>query len=73
MEDDVPLEANQLPRGYTPLWLDVPDHTSHLEMLMRVSQIREIRGLSVTVRSSNQDSTLVYPLTLCLCYLLVGY
>lgn len=49
MEDDISLEADQLPAGFTPLWLDVPDHTSHLEILRRVSHLKEIRGLSVTV------------------------
>ena len=49
MEDDVPLEAEELPGGFTPLWLDVPQDTSHLEILTRLSQLTEIGNKSVTV------------------------
>ena len=49
MEDDVPLEAEELPGGFTPLWLDVPQDTTHLEILTRLSQLIEIGNKSVTV------------------------
>ena len=49
MEDDVPLEAEELPGGFTPLWLDVPQDTTHLEILTRLSQLEEIGNKSVTV------------------------
>ena len=49
MEDDVPLEAEELPGGFTPLWLDVPQDTTHLEILTRLSQLTEIGNKSVTV------------------------
>ena len=49
MEDDVPLEAEELPGGFTPLWLDVPQDTTHLEILTRLSQLTEIANKSVTV------------------------
>ena len=49
MEDDVPLEAEELPGGFTPLWLDVPEDTTHLEILTRLSQLTEIANKSVTV------------------------
>ena len=49
MEDDVPLEAEELPGGFTPLWLDVPQGTTHLEILTRLSQLEEIGNKSVTV------------------------
>ena len=49
MEDDVPLEAEELPGGFTPLWLDVPHGTTHLEILTRLSQLEEIGNKSVTV------------------------
>ena len=49
MEDDVPLEAEELPGGFTPLWLDVPQDTTHLQILTRLSQLTEIANKSVTV------------------------
>ena len=49
MEDDVPLKAEELPGGFTPLWLDVPQATTHLEILTRLSQLTEIGNKSVTV------------------------
>ena len=49
MEDDVPLEAEELPGGFTPLWLDVPQATTHLEIVTRLSQLTEIGNKSVTV------------------------
>ena len=57
MEDDVPLKAEELPGGFTPLWLDVPQDTTHLEILTRLSQLTEIGNKSVTVlyRSAEKD------------------
>ena len=55
MEDDVPLEAEELPGGFTPLWLDVPQDTTHLEILTRLSQLTEIANKSVTVLYDGED------------------
>ena len=49
LEDDVPLKAEELPGGFTPLWLDVPQATTHLEIVTRLSQLSEIGNKSVTV------------------------
>ena len=49
MDDDVPLEADQLPPGSVPLWVDVPRHTSHLDIVRAMSELEEISGHSVTV------------------------
>ena len=49
MDDDVPLEADQLPPGSVPLWVDVPRHTSHLDIVRAMSELQEISGHSVTV------------------------
>ena len=49
MDDDVPLEADQLPSGSVPLWVDVPRHTSHLDIVRAMSELEEISGHSVTV------------------------
>ena len=49
MEDDVPLAAEELPEGFTPLWLDVPQATTHLEIVTSLSQLKEIGNKSVTV------------------------
>merc|ERR1712062_758713 len=49
MEDDDPLEAEELPGGFTPLWLDVPKGTKHQKILTRLSQLEEIGNKSVTV------------------------
>ena len=49
MENDVRLEAEELPGGFTPLWLDVPQATTHLEIVTRLSQLTEIGNKSVTV------------------------
>ena len=59
MDDDVPLEADQLPPGSVPLWVDVPRHTSHLDIVRAMSELQEISGHSVTVLhdSSNEDTS----------------
>ena len=55
MEDDVLLEAEELPEGFTPLWLDVPQDTTHLEILTRLSVLEEIGNKSVTVLYWSDD------------------
>ena len=52
LDDDVPLEADQLPPGSVPLWVDVPRHTSHLDIVRAMSELKEISGHSVTVLHS---------------------
>ena len=49
MDDDVPLEADQLPPGSVPLWVDVPRHTSHLDIVRVMSELQELSGHSVAV------------------------
>ena len=49
MDDDVPLEADQLPPGSVPLWVDIPRHTSHLDIVRAMSELEEISNHSVTV------------------------
>ena len=49
MDDDVPLEADQLPPGSVPLWVHVPYYTFHLDIVRAMSKLQEISGHSVTV------------------------
>ena len=50
MDDEEKLAANQLPPGTTPpLWVDVPEGYSQRDILEKISQLPEIRGLSTTV------------------------
>ena len=39
LEDDVPVEEDELPQGQTPIWIDVPRETSHLEILKEVEKL----------------------------------
>ena len=57
MEDDQRLEADQLPPGRLPLWLDVPNcHVTRRDVLEKISMLEEISGLSVTVVGDEGDS-----------------
>ena len=50
MDDEEKLAADQLPPGTTPpLWVDVPGGYSERDILEKISQLPEIRGLSTTV------------------------
>ena len=50
MDDEQKLPADQLPHGTTPpLWVDVPEGNSQRDVLEKISQLPEIRGLSTTV------------------------
>ena len=52
MEGDDPLKAEELPEGFTPLWLDFPptcQNPTHKEILTRLSKLPEIGNKSVTV------------------------
>ena len=57
MEDDQRLEADQLPPGRLPLWLDVPNcHVTRRDVLEKISMLEDISGLSVTVVGDEGDS-----------------
>ena len=50
MDDEKKLAADQLPPGTTPpLWVDVPGGYSQRDILEKISQLPEIRGLSTSV------------------------
>ena len=50
MDDEEKLAADQLPPGTTPpLWIDVPGGYSQRDILEKISQLPEMRGLSTTV------------------------
>ena len=53
MEDDVHLKAEELPGGFTTLWLDVsqrPNRDDDIKVILsKLSQLAEIRNKSVTV------------------------
>ena len=50
MDDEEKLAADQLPPGTTPpLWVDVPGGYSQRDILEKISQLPEMRGLSTTV------------------------
>ena len=47
LEDDVPVEGDELPQGSTPIWIDVPPDTTHLEILKEVEQLTSSRSVTV--------------------------
>ena len=47
MEDDVPVEEDELPQGSTPIWIDVPRETTHLEILQNIEKITSSRSVTV--------------------------
>ena len=56
MDDEEKLAADQLPPGTTPpLWVDVPEGNSQRDVLEKISQLPEIRGLSTTVIYYDED------------------
>ena len=57
MDDDVPLEADQLPPGSVPLWVDVPRHTSHLDIVRAMSELEDMSDHSVTVLYDTKDTS----------------
>ena len=60
MNDDQKLEADQLPSGFVPLWIDIKKkgEMSQREILEKISELEEIAGLSVTVLyRDNEDSS----------------
>ena len=56
MKDDVPLEAKDLPGGFTPIWVVVPEGTTHKDILEKLSELREIGNRSVTVLHKDDRS-----------------
>ena len=59
MNDDLKLEADQLPSGFVPLWFDIKKkgEMSQREIFERISELEEIAGLSVTVLYDDKDSS----------------
>ena len=47
LEDDVPVEEDELPQGSTPIWIDVPSKTSHLEILQIMEKMISSRSVTV--------------------------
>ena len=47
LEDDVPVEGDELPQGSTPIWIDVTRHTTQREILTALQRLTS--GRSVTV------------------------
>ena len=56
MDDEEKLAADQLPPGTTPpMWVDVPGGYSQRDILEKISQLPEMRGLSTTVIYYDED------------------
>ena len=56
MDDEEKLAADQLPPGTTPpLWVDVPGGYSQRDILEKISQLPEMRGLATTVIYDDKD------------------
>ena len=56
LNDEEKLPADQLPPGTTPpLWVDVPEGNSQRDVLEKISQLPEMRGLSTTVIYDEDD------------------
>ena len=47
MEDDVPVEEDELPQGSTPIWIDLPRKNSYLEILQKLEKITSSRSVTV--------------------------
>ena len=56
LEDDVPVEGDELPQGSTPIWIDVPPHTTHLEILKEVEQLTSSRSVTVLYDECERDT-----------------
>ena len=55
LEDDDPVDGDELPQGSTPIWIDVPRHTTHLEILKEMEKLTTSR--SVTVLYDEHEDT----------------
>ena len=56
MEDDVPVEEDELPQGSTPIWIDVPRETTHLEILQNLKLLTSSRSVTVLYREVEEDT-----------------
>ena len=60
MDDEEKLSADQLPPGTTPpLWVDVPEGNSQRDVLEKISQLPEMRGLSTTVIYDGKENNIL--------------
>ena len=47
LEDDDPVEEDELPQGSTPIWIDLPSETSHLKIIQKLEKITLSRSVTV--------------------------
>ena len=55
LEDDVPVEGDELPQGSTPIWIDVTRHTTQRDILTVLQRLTS--GRSVTVLHDGKEET----------------
>ena len=56
MKDDVPVEKDWLPQGSTPIWIDVPRKTSHVEILEKMDKLTSSRSVTVLYKPGEEDT-----------------
>ena len=56
LEDDVPVEEDELPQGSTPIWIDVPRGTTHLEILQKLEKMTTDRSVTVLYNWGEEDT-----------------
>ena len=55
LEDDVPVAEDELPQGSTPIWIDLPRNTSHLEILQKMENLTSSRSVTVLYEDDSSD------------------
>ena len=55
MEDDFPVEGDKLPSGSIPLWIDVPQSTSQLDILKATVLLTSSRSVTVLHWPGQED------------------
>ena len=56
LEDDVPVEEDELPQGSTPIWIDVTRHTTQREILTVLQRLTSGRSVTVLYRDGKKET-----------------
>ena len=56
LDDDVPVEGDELPQGSTPIWIDVSRHTNQLEILVELERLTLSRSVTVLYWNGKKES-----------------
>ena len=56
MEDDVPVDEDELPQGLTPIWIDVTLQTSQLEILTEIEPLTSSCSVTVLYKDGKEET-----------------